>query len=133
MILCNYMLTSSYYCYTEFLQILGALWYLLGIERNIACWKMVCEKSGKCKHGFLYCGYPGSEEFENWNGISEELLSKTCNAEAETKQIFNYGIFSQAVSVNLYTSYDFIAKFFYCLWWGLQNLRYITDFLCYIN
>ncbi|KAJ0075559.1 putative cyclic nucleotide-gated ion channel 8 [Pistacia vera] len=115
---------AAYYLlwYLLMSHILGALWYLLGIERNMQCLKMVCEKSGKCKHGFLYCGYPGSEEFENWNGISEELLSKTCNAEDETKQTFNYGIFSQAVSVNLYTSYDFIAKFFYCLWWGLQNL-----------
>ncbi|XP_044486671.1 putative cyclic nucleotide-gated ion channel 7 isoform X2 [Mangifera indica] len=116
---------AAYYLlwYLLMSHILGALWYLLGIERNIACWKSVCYNNrGKCKPDYLYCGYPKSAAFQKWNSISEKLLRKTCNATEENKRTFNYGIYSQAVSVNLYTSYDFIAKFFYCLWWGLQNL-----------
>ena len=36
---------------------------------------------------------------------------------------FNYGIFGDAIKKNVVYS-KFLEKYFYCLWWGLQNLRY---------
>lgn len=43
------------------------------------------------------------------------------NCDPENKK-FEYGIFENAVSKSVVSS-NFIEKYFYCLWWGLQNLR----------
>ena len=45
---------------------------------------------------------------------------QNCNPESNN---FNYGLFENAVTENVVFS-NFIEKYFYCLWWGLQNLRY---------
>lgn len=46
------------------------------------------------------------------------------NCDASNSSIsFNYGIFGSALTNDVVSS-AFIKKYFYCLWWGLQNLRY---------
>lgn len=60
--------------------------------------------------------------------MSESVLKRKCFVE-DGNSAFNYGIFSQAIESDIVASIQVFPKFCYCLWWGLQNLRYI---LCLI-
>ncbi|KAL5759084.1 hypothetical protein ACOSP7_021695 [Xanthoceras sorbifolium] len=102
-------------------HIAGALWYLLAVERNATCWQSACKDSGKCTTSFLYCGSQNSNSYNEWQSISEDILRKKCSADDDSSG-FNYGIYTQAIASGIVSSRDFVSKFFYCLWWGLQNL-----------
>ncbi|KAK9273748.1 hypothetical protein L1049_018558 [Liquidambar formosana] len=100
-------------------HILGAAWYLLSIERHATCWKSICRKEVspvKCLH-FLDCGTLDDDDRKIW--ADGTLVFSDCNP--NNNITFNYGIFENAVTKNVVSS-DFIEKYFYCLWWGLQNL-----------
>lgn len=115
-------------------QITGSVWYLLAIERNDRCWRDACMKVEACQKQFLYCGnsnkrIPG---YYDWRNISQTVLKSSCSVENDNPP-FNYGIFTQAIESNIVASIDFFPKFCYCLWWGLQNLRYISLILQGLN
>jgi len=108
----------------------GSVWYLLAIERNFTCWKNACKEVEGCNSHFLYCGslnkhIPG---YESWRNVSQSVLKSKCFVE-DDNSAFNYGIFSQAIESHIVASVEVFPKFCYCLWWGLQNLRYV---LCMI-
>ncbi|KAF8400415.1 hypothetical protein HHK36_013713 [Tetracentron sinense] len=100
-------------------HVLGASWYLLSIERHTTCWKSVCRKETgpiKCIINYLDCDFnhDGRRTWEN-----STLVFQNCDPENEIT--FNYGIFENAVTNKIFSS-KFLVKYFYCLWWGLQNL-----------
>lgn len=106
------------------MQIFGALWYLLAVERKDACWADACRHSEECngKFSLLYCMHERAEaDMTAWRNITHEVLEKNCAATDDSP--FNYGIYAKAVSSGVVDSEDFITKYCYCLWWGLQNLR----------
>lgn len=103
-------------------HIAGAFWYLLAVERKDTCWRGACIESGKCNESYLYCGNRVLPGFHNWRRISEKVLQSKCSVDDEGISPFNYGIYTQAMSSNIVASREFVSKFFYCLWWGLQNL-----------
>ncbi|XP_057511152.1 probable cyclic nucleotide-gated ion channel 14 [Actinidia eriantha] len=101
-------------------HILGASWYLLSIERHATCWKSACRHEFipiKCSLRFLDCGTLNYESRKTWANTTS--VFSNCNP-ANTIS-FNYGIFQNAVTNNVVSS-EFVEKYFYCLWWGLQNL-----------
>ncbi|KAK3427808.1 hypothetical protein EUGRSUZ_F03966 [Eucalyptus grandis] len=103
-------------------HIFGALWYLLAVERKDTCWQKACAETGpKCMKEFLYCGNKHMSGYEEWREIMEDVLGKKCNV-ADENLPFNFGIYTQAMSSDIVSSRNFFSKFFYCLWWGLQNL-----------
>ncbi|XP_021715227.1 probable cyclic nucleotide-gated ion channel 5 [Chenopodium quinoa] len=103
-------------------HIVGALWYLLGMERNDSCWQKVCyDNKGNCSYNFLYCDDQQSQGYQTWSNISEKVLSATCSGK-EDDDGFDFGIFGQALTSGIFSSSSFISKYCYCLWWGLQNL-----------
>lgn len=106
-----------------FLQIVGALWYLLSVERNDTCWQKACKDSGKCITDFLYCGNQKMQNYDIWSNISQSVLSTGCPVDDENNPPFDFGIFRQALASDIVSSTKFLAKYCYCLWWGLQNLR----------
>lgn len=61
--------------------------------------------------------------YEDWREIMEDVLGRKCNV-ADENLPFNFGIYTQAMSSDIVSSRNFFSKFFYCLWWGLQNLRF---------
>ena len=67
------------------------------------------------------------EGYSNWEKISKGVLGSRCSIVDEDSQ-FNYGIYTNAISSGIVASRTFFSKFCYCLWWGLQNLRYLTFF-----
>ncbi|KAK2974034.1 hypothetical protein RJ640_006226 [Escallonia rubra] len=101
-------------------HIVGAFWYLLSVERNDTCWYEACKGNGTCKRGFLYCGNQDMKGYDSWRSISDSVLNETCSVDA-----FDFGIFEQALSSGIVSSKNFLSKYCYCLWWGLQNLRTI--------
>ena len=77
-----------------------------------------------CSLRYLDCGSSSDDERKHWANGTE--LFKICNPSNKTR--FNYGIFGDAVEKGVVSS-NFIEKYFYCLWWGLQNLRYGYTFI----
>ncbi|KAI3453968.1 hypothetical protein Pfo_010631 [Paulownia fortunei] len=101
-------------------HVLGACWYLLSIERHATCWKSACRdefNSTRCSLRFLDCGTLTHSDIEEW--ANSTLVFTNCNPDDTT--YFNHGIFGDAVANNVVSS-PFLEKYFYCLWWGLQNL-----------
>jgi cyclic nucleotide gated channel len=100
-----------------FSQVLGALWYLLSVDRQTACWKTNCRDETGCNIKFLDCdGTPDS----TWANIT--TIFRSCNASNSTIT-FDFGMFLPALK-NQAPAERFVMKYFYSLWWGLQNLRY---------
>jgi cyclic nucleotide gated channel len=100
-------------------HVLGAAWYLLSIDRYTSCWKKFCKeesKSTNCSLKFLDCDTFIPNDRKIWENTTN--VFQNCNPESNN---FNYGLFENAVTENVVFS-NFIEKYFYCLWWGLQNL-----------
>ncbi|KAL6345740.1 hypothetical protein AAG906_017484 [Vitis piasezkii] len=101
-------------------HVLGASWYLLSIERHATCWKSVCRKELspiRCFLRFLDCGTLDDDDRRKWNNST--FVFSDCDPSKDIS--FNYGIFGDAIKKNVVYS-KFLEKYFYCLWWGLQNL-----------
>ncbi|KAH7841215.1 hypothetical protein Vadar_027174 [Vaccinium darrowii] len=94
-------------------HVLGAFWYLFSIERETACWKKACGNQTECVNSSVYCDY--STGFK-------VFLNDSCPIQTPNVELFDFGIFLDALQSGVVGSVDFPEKFFYCLWWGLQNL-----------
>ncbi|CAH9070620.1 unnamed protein product [Cuscuta epithymum] len=93
---------------------LGAFWYLFSIERQTTCWQRACGNSTICRHASLYCG--------DDHTTFRTLLNVSCPIDEKNTTKFDFGIFLDALQSGVVESRDFPQKFFYCFWWGLQNL-----------
>lgn len=108
-------------------QVVGALWYLLSVERYDTCWQEACHHNGTtCDTDFLYCGNQLMKGYDTWSKISKQVLNASCTVEGDNPP-FDFGIFQSALSSGIVFSMKFLSKYCYCLWWGLQNLRYFCS------
>uniref|UniRef100_A0ACD6A9K4 Uncharacterized protein n=2 Tax=Avena sativa TaxID=4498 RepID=A0ACD6A9K4_AVESA len=105
--LINYMLAS---------HVLGAVWYLLSIQRKDACWRLKCAHNEDCKPAYLYCGNGDTN-------LGNAFLQSVCIPTDPTNNLPDpfFGIYGPALQ-NVSQSTNFFEKLFYCVWWGLQNL-----------
>ncbi|KAG1326515.1 putative cyclic nucleotide-gated ion channel 5 [Cocos nucifera] len=105
-------------------HVLGASWYLLSVERLTTCWKSECKKENGtmdtplCDPKFLDCDSSRQSNRQIWT--TKTTVFTNCDA-SNSAISFNFGIFSPALTNDAVSS-GFIRKYFYCLWWGLQNL-----------
>lgn len=106
----------------SFIQVVGAAWYLLSVDRYTSCWKKVCKKEFNTTRCNLDCDAFNHEVHKMW--ANRTNVFDSCDPKKNIT--FNYGIFQNAVEKNVVSS-AFVEKYFYCLWWGLQQLRY--DFI----
>jgi cyclic nucleotide gated channel, plant len=108
------------------LQITGAIYYLLTVERQITCWNKKCfsETNITCAARFFDCDYAdaNSAVFSNW--ANSTGVFQNCNATDDTID-FNFGIFGNALKYKA-ASTTFLEKYLFSLYWGLQQLRYIN-------
>lgn len=74
----------------------------------------------KCIPHYLDCGTLSDGGRKQWENTT--VVFRNCNPANDIS--FNYGIFENALTNNVLSS-KFIEKYLYCLWWGLQNLRYV--------
>ncbi|CAA2955866.1 cyclic nucleotide-gated ion channel 1-like [Olea europaea subsp. europaea] len=95
-------------------HVIGAFWYLNSIERETACWKKACRGQSDCGHASLYC--------EADHTRFRQFLNYSCPIQEPNGTSFDFGIFLNALQSGVVESTDFPQKFFYCFWWGLQNL-----------
>ncbi|KAK3189715.1 hypothetical protein Dsin_029276 [Dipteronia sinensis] len=103
-------------------HIVGAFWYLLAVERNDTCWRNACTVDENCTDDFLYCGNQGLKGYDDWKEVRNSVLQLNCMP-TDDNPPFDFGIYTQALSSGIVdSSKKFIAKYCYCLWWGLQNL-----------
>ncbi|GMI84405.1 cyclic nucleotide-gated channel 14 [Hibiscus trionum] len=101
-------------------HVLGASWYLLSIERHVICWKSECRKETsplQCNLHYLDCGTLHDGGRQKWENTT--VVFTKCHPNNDNS--FDYGIFEIALTKQVLSS-DFLQKYFYCLWWGLQNL-----------
>lgn len=107
-----------------YVQVLGASWYLLSIGRQYSCWREQCEKEnsgiGTCMLKYLDCRTLSDPDRQHWLNATNVIAN--CNSRSDSIK-FKYGMFEEAVSKHVGTV-SFVKKYFYCLWWGLKNLRY---------
>ncbi|MCO5556975.1 hypothetical protein L7F22_010530 [Adiantum nelumboides] len=103
-----YMLISHFF---------GACWYLLAVERQDTCWRSASKNVTNFRGQFLDCSYLGNIEREGWNRTIAQSL---CSHDGD---FFNYGIYQDALDHGIVSTKKFVIKYFYCLWWGLRNLR----------
>ncbi|KAL9224131.1 hypothetical protein vseg_000199 [Gypsophila vaccaria] len=100
-------------------HVLGAAWYLSSIERYTHCWKSNCKHEKTplaCESHFLDCSSLNMSSRILWANTT--AIYSNCDPKSSS---FQYGIFENAVTKNVVSS-TFIRKYFYCLWWGLQQL-----------
>ncbi|KAL6861162.1 hypothetical protein ACP4OV_016862 [Aristida adscensionis] len=95
-------------------HVLGALWYLLSFDRQTACWKRYCRNETNCHTKYLDCGIKPDQDWANTTAVFTKC-------DASNSPSFDYGMF-QALLFNKTPNQSFLRKYFYCLWWGLQNL-----------
>lgn len=100
------------------IQVGGACWYLLSIERQEACWRHACSfEERSCDFGYFDCRRVNEPQRSAW--FQSSNITKQC---APNTSDYPFGIYSDAVTANVTTA-SFFNKYFYCLWWGLKNLR----------
>lgn len=99
-------------------HVVGAAWYLLSVDRYTSCWKQLCKKDfdPKCSL-YLDCDTFDHNDRKTWANVTD--VFKNCDPRKEID--FQFGIFESAVKKNA-VSKGFLEKYFYCLWWGLQQL-----------
>ena len=107
----------------QLLQVLGAIWYLLSIQRQDSCWRQKCRNNTACAAdaASLYCGAVHKNE-------TYAFLKDVCLLGDPPNNLPDpvFGIYAPAIK-NISQSRSFFTKLFYCVWWGLQNLRCSKD------
>ncbi|XP_042384145.1 cyclic nucleotide-gated ion channel 1-like isoform X1 [Zingiber officinale] len=96
-------------------HVLGAFWYFLSIEREDSCWRHAC-RTQNCTTTSWYCSNGERES------IITDFISANCPITPPNPEIFDFGIYLQALQLDIVKPINFLEKFFYCFWWGLQNL-----------
>ncbi|XP_038683662.1 cyclic nucleotide-gated ion channel 1-like [Tripterygium wilfordii] len=94
------------------INVIGALWYFLSIQRLVQCWTKACETHAGCVNSF-YCK----------DNISDHTsLKDFCPMDTQKNAFFDFGIFSDALQSRVVEMTYFPKKFLYCFSWSLQNL-----------
>lgn len=93
-------------------HVLGAFWYLFAIDRETTCWTKACGNDTSCIDSSLYCK----------GTVNTTLFNASCPVIEPNTTVFDFGILLDALQSGVVESTDFPQKFFYCFWWGLQNL-----------
>jgi cyclic nucleotide gated channel, plant len=113
-------------------QVVGAIYYLLAVDRQKTCWETQCSIADRmnklpCDPKFLDCQYATSIQSQNWANITDVFTK--CNDDSSSVSI-NYGILIQAMQNGVLTA-SFSEKYFYSMWWGLQQLTFVfnTNFI----
>ncbi|XP_020156888.1 cyclic nucleotide-gated ion channel 18 [Aegilops tauschii subsp. strangulata] len=109
--------------YTLASHVLGALWYLLSIERQYTCWVDQCTSDNGtdprvpiCDMSYLDCKTLEDPVRMKWHAASN--ITKQCGLPGAR---FEYGLFEDALKLDIVDA-SFFEKYLYCLWWGFRNL-----------
>ncbi|KAH7840126.1 hypothetical protein Vadar_012966 [Vaccinium darrowii] len=87
--------------------------YMLASHVLGAFWKKACGNRTECVNYSVYCDH--STGFK-------VFLNDSCSIETPNAALFDFGIFLDALQSGVIGTMNYPEKFFYCFWWGLQNL-----------
>ncbi|KAF8033253.1 hypothetical protein BT93_D1998 [Corymbia citriodora subsp. variegata] len=100
-------------------HIAGACWYLLAIDRQEFCWRSVCDQEKpQCRYDFLDCHHvqdPGRDTWYNMANLTSLCDPNNANTPVQWGIYYNF----ETESIG---SCKFFSKYFFCFWWGLNNL-----------
>ncbi|GLT46657.1 hypothetical protein SLA2020_204000 [Shorea laevis] len=102
-------------------HVLGAIWYLISLERQDQCWRNVAGKN-ETKVALLYCDHENKSSEDDFLRLLDTNCSLIDPDDITNSTVFNFGIFSEALQSEIVEARRFRKKFFYCFWWGLRNL-----------
>ena len=104
-------------------QVVGAFLYLISIEREDRCWRNAI---GSGEKSVLYCdkNRARNDTLVSWLNTSCPFTNPD---DIKDPEVFNFGIFIDALESGVVETGDFPKKFFYCFWWGLRNLRFVNN------
>eukprot|EP00850_Spirogloea_muscicola_P012681 SM000083S22728 [mRNA] locus=s83:172501:177743:- [translate_table: standard] len=119
-------------------HVAGSGWYILSVDRldrvisylmpicTTICWHHQCDREETCKTTYLECrsiGRDGQRRAEWLMGslLNQSMPNSACPISADFSLISYYGIYLTGVA-NAVTDRDFFQRYFYSLWWGLQEL-----------
>lgn len=105
-------------------HVVGASFFIMTIQRQTTCWKSQCNNENGtmglplCYPRYLDCDFSRGREWQKW--AKDTTVFSNCDS-TDSSITFNFGIFTNALSTGAVSS-PFIKQYFFCLWWGLQNL-----------
>lgn len=103
-------------------HVFGAFWYLFSIERETTCWRQACGNISAAIIGGTTPGCVHSSFYCHDESHPVVYLNSRCPIQESNNTPYDFGIFLPALQSGVVNSTDFPQKFFYCFWWGLQNL-----------
>ncbi|XP_040988337.1 cyclic nucleotide-gated ion channel 1-like isoform X2 [Juglans microcarpa x Juglans regia] len=112
-------------------HVVGAFWYLFGIERQDACWRNMCRNITGCKGPMVYnCtdDDPHHDRFPNFSQHFENITNACRIVEQDDQKEnsptdpFDYGIFTKVLKSEVVAESNIRKKVSYCFWWGLRSL-----------
>ncbi|XP_059312479.1 cyclic nucleotide-gated ion channel 1-like [Lycium ferocissimum] len=98
-------------------NVVGALWYMITVERLDNCWRKACNHIKNCVLDHLCCGKQGKG--------NAHFLNSSCpllKPDDITEGDFDFGIFLDALQSQVVGKRCFWSKLSYCFWWGLRSL-----------
>uniref|UniRef100_A0A803NV18 Cyclic nucleotide-binding domain-containing protein n=1 Tax=Cannabis sativa TaxID=3483 RepID=A0A803NV18_CANSA len=97
-------------------HLLGALWYLFSFERLYRCWRIVFMIQNWDPR-YMYCTQKSGDNHDH----VKALLNVSCSSIGSDKDVFEFGMYTDAIKSGVVESTHFHSKILYCFWWGLRN------------
>ncbi|PRQ32954.1 hypothetical protein RchiOBHm_Chr5g0052111 [Rosa chinensis] len=94
-------------------HIFGAFWYFFSIQREIQCWEHACRMENGCEF---------STSCVRNTHRNLQFLNEKCPMDPPNKQVFDFGVFQDALQSDMPRSTNFSQKFLQCLSWGIRNM-----------
>ncbi|XP_024187979.1 cyclic nucleotide-gated ion channel 1-like [Rosa chinensis] len=107
------LIFANIYGYIIASHIFGAFWYFFSIQREIECWGHACRIENGCEFSTSCVQNP-------YRNIT--LLENLCPVNPPNKQVFDFGIFHDALQSSMQGSTNFLQKCSRSFSWGLRNL-----------
>ncbi|GLT84759.1 hypothetical protein SLE2022_029730 [Rubroshorea leprosula] len=102
-------------------HVLGAIWYMISLERQERSWRVVVEKNGT-DAALLYCDCKDKSSHPALLSVLNTSCPLINPDNITNSNVFDFGIFIDALQSEILEARYFRKKFFYCFWWGLRNL-----------
>ncbi|KAM5560113.1 hypothetical protein ABKV19_021326 [Rosa sericea] len=94
-------------------QIFGAFWYFFAVQREILCWELACRMENGCE-------FSTSCVQNTHRNIT--LLNQFCPVNPPNREVYDFGVYHDALQFGMQRSTDFPQKFLQCLSWGVRNM-----------
>ncbi|KAI6669397.1 hypothetical protein NL676_004282 [Syzygium grande] len=104
--------------YMLYAHVAGACWYLNFVQRQEFCWEVICDQEPLCRYVFFDCHHVHDPGRSSWYGSTNSTaLCESSNANTPVL----WGVYQTILGTSL-ASTEFFSKYFFCYWWGLNNL-----------